>query len=41
VTGNVLAVSSGDHQVTLWKETLDKKWIQISSVDETGTLLTP
>ncbi|GAB9464131.1 hypothetical protein Gpo141_00001572 [Globisporangium polare] len=38
VTGNVLAVSSGDHKVTLWKETLDKKWIQISSVDEAGTL---
>jgi protein transport protein SEC13 len=27
VTGNVLAVSSGDHKVTLWKETLDKKWM--------------
>ncbi|DAZ93178.1 TPA: hypothetical protein N0F65_003061 [Lagenidium giganteum] len=38
ITGNVLAVSSGDHKVTLWKETLDKKWIQISSVDEAGTL---
>ncbi|TMW68875.1 hypothetical protein Poli38472_001031 [Pythium oligandrum] len=38
VTGNVLAVSSGDHKVTLWKETLDKKWIQISSVDEAGAL---
>ncbi|KAF1795733.1 G-protein beta WD-40 repeat [Phytophthora cactorum] len=38
VTGNVLAVSSGDHKVTLWKETLDKKWIQISSVDEAGAI---
>ncbi|CCI42360.1 hypothetical protein ABG067_006150 [Albugo candida] len=40
VTGNVLAVSSGDHKVTLWKETLDKKWIQISAVDEAGTMQT-
>ncbi|KAG1689700.1 hypothetical protein DVH05_002057 [Phytophthora capsici] len=38
VTGNVLAVSCGDHKVTLWKETLDKKWIQISSVDEAGAI---
>jgi protein transport protein SEC13 len=30
VTGNVLAVSSGDHKVTLWKETLDKKWMYVS-----------
>ncbi|ETN14800.1 hypothetical protein PPTG_22013 [Phytophthora nicotianae INRA-310] len=30
VTGNVLAVSSGDHKVTLWKETLDKKWMYIA-----------
>ena len=29
VTGNVLAVSSGDHKVTLWKETLDKKWMYV------------
>lgn len=26
ITGNVLAVSSGDHKVTLWKESLNKKW---------------
>lgn len=38
ITGNVLAVSSGDHKVTLWKESLNKKWIQISSVDESGGL---
>eukprot|EP00949_MAST-11_sp_MAST-11-sp1_P003028 g3028.t1 len=32
VMGNILAVSTGDHKVTLWKETVDKKWIQLSSV---------
>jgi len=37
VTGNVLAVSSGDHQVTLWKQSLDGTWIQMSSVNESGT----
>jgi protein transport protein SEC13 len=36
ITGNVLAVSSGDHSVTLWKETLDQKWIQVSSVVDSG-----
>jgi protein transport protein SEC13 len=30
VTGNVLAVSAGDHKVTLWKETLDKKWMYVA-----------
>lgn len=34
VTGNVLAVSSGDHKVTLWKETLDKKWMYVQLVDD-------
>ncbi|OQR81729.1 transient receptor potential Ca2 channel (TRP-CC) family protein [Thraustotheca clavata] len=37
LTGNVLAVSTAEH-VTLWKESLDKKWTKISSVDETGAL---
>lgn len=32
VTGNVLAVSSGDHKVTLWKETLDKKWMYVCAL---------
>lgn len=27
VTGNVLAVSGGDNKVSLWKETLDGKWV--------------
>ena len=34
VTGNVLAVSTGDHKVTLWKQSLDGTWMQIYSVDE-------
>eukprot|EP00004_Rigifila_ramosa_P007873 TRINITY_DN19066_c0_g1_i1.p1 TRINITY_DN19066_c0_g1~~TRINITY_DN19066_c0_g1_i1.p1 ORF type:complete len:313 (+),score=54.96 TRINITY_DN19066_c0_g1_i1:3-941(+) len=34
LAGQILAVSSGDNHVTLWKETLDGKWIQLSSVAE-------
>jgi len=34
VTGSVLAISAGDSEVTLWKETLDGEWIQISDVQE-------
>ncbi|KAL3219498.1 hypothetical protein MRX96_005787 [Rhipicephalus microplus] len=30
VTGNILAVSGGDNKVTLWKETVDSKWVCIS-----------
>ena len=37
ITGNVLAVSTGDHNVTLWKQAVDESWVQISSVDE-GTV---
>mmetsp|Transcript_8395 Transcript_8395/g.14452 ORF Transcript_8395/g.14452 Transcript_8395/m.14452 type:complete len:313 (-) Transcript_8395:398-1336(-) len=32
VTGNILAVSDGNHTVTLWKEQLDGTWAQIQSV---------
>ena len=32
VTGNILAVSSGDSTVTLWKEALDGSWSQVSQV---------
>jgi protein transport protein SEC13 len=35
VTGNVLAVSTGDHMVTLWKQSVDETWVQITSVDDT------
>jgi len=34
ITGNVLAVSTGDHKVTLWKQSVDETWVQISTVDE-------
>ena len=35
VTGSILAVSSGDNSVSLWKQTLDGEWTQVSSVEET------
>ena len=34
VTGNVLAVSTGDHKVTLWKQAVTEEWTQISSVED-------
>jgi protein transport protein SEC13 len=34
ITGNVLAVSTGDHMVTLWKQSVDETWVQITSVDD-------
>jgi protein transport protein SEC13 len=35
-TGNILAVSSGDNRVTLWKEVADGDWKVVSAVTETG-----
>jgi len=35
-SGNVLAVSSGDHKVTLWKQSIDESWIQISNLDDSS-----
>jgi hypothetical protein len=32
ITGNLLAVSDANHEVTLWKEQLDGTWTQIQSV---------
>ena len=32
VSGNMLAVSGGDNKVSLWKETIDGKWVRISDV---------
>lgn len=32
ITGNILAVSDGNNEVTLWKEALDGQWHQVSSV---------
>lgn len=34
VTGHILAVSSGDNDVTLWKAGLDGNWTQMSSVED-------
>jgi protein transport protein SEC13 len=34
ITGNVLAVSTGDHKVTLWKQSVDDSWIQISTIED-------
>merc|ERR1712083_727386 len=34
VSGNMLAVSGGDNKVSLWKETMDGKWIRISDVNK-------
>lgn len=36
ITGNVLAVSTGDHKVTLWKQAVDESWVQISCVDDSA-----
>jgi len=37
VTGNILAVSGGDNQVTLWKESLQGEWTQIGQLSEDGS----
>ncbi|KAL9179954.1 hypothetical protein ACHAXT_007924 [Thalassiosira profunda] len=34
VTGNILAVSSGDSTVTLWKEGLDGTWARVADVED-------
>ena len=36
VTGNVLAVSTGDHKVSLWKQAVDESWVEISAFDSTN-----
>jgi len=37
ITGNILAVSGGDNQVTLWKDNLLGDWEQIGQLSEDGT----
>ena len=32
LTGNILAVSSGNDKVALWKETVDGKWDEVSEI---------
>lgn len=34
ITGNILAVSSGDANVTLWKEELDGSWCLVNQVED-------
>jgi protein transport protein SEC13 len=34
ITGNILAVSGGNNEVTLWKESVDKQWNCISTLEE-------
>ncbi|CAM9177443.1 unnamed protein product [Choristocarpus tenellus] len=41
VTGNVLAVSSGDNDVSLWKQSLEDKWELISTVEDAGPAQLP
>lgn len=36
VTGNVLAVSSGDSNVTLWKQQVDGAWAQVPNANAAG-----
>jgi protein transport protein SEC13 len=37
LTGNILAISSGDNVVTLWKENLEHQWKCISSLSESDS----
>jgi protein transport protein SEC13 len=37
MTGSILAVSSGDSNVTLWKQDLTENWIKVSTVEESGS----
>ena len=30
LTGNILGVATGDNKTSLWKETVDKKWVELS-----------
>lgn len=36
IMGNILAVSQGDHKVSLWKEGVDGKWKNLSELQEQG-----
>jgi len=39
VTGNVLAVSSGESDVTLWKKQLAGEWTRVVDVDDPANQL--
>mmetsp|Transcript_5326 Transcript_5326/g.9588 ORF Transcript_5326/g.9588 Transcript_5326/m.9588 type:complete len:466 (+) Transcript_5326:160-1557(+) len=34
ITGSILAISAGDSEVTLWKESANGNWVQVSNVNE-------
>jgi len=34
ITGNILAVASGDNKVSLWKEGVDGEWKQVQSIED-------
>jgi protein transport protein SEC13 len=34
ITGDILAISGGDHKVTLWKESHEGEWICVSELDK-------
>ena len=34
VTGNILAVSSGDDDVSMWKETIQGEWFQLGEPEK-------
>jgi len=36
-TGHILAVSSGDSNVSLWKKGIDSKWYQMGSIEENAS----
>jgi protein transport protein SEC13 len=38
VMGNLLAVSSGENSITLWKESLDGKWKNLSASEAESKL---
>ena len=40
ITGNILAVSSGDSNITLWKEALDGTWSNVSKVEDVAATTT-
>ena len=39
LSGGILAVASGDNQVTLWKETLVGEWEQVGQLSEDGSVV--
>ncbi len=38
VTGSIMAVSTGDHKVSLWKQQVDESWAQLSDIDAASAM---